>query len=132
MAKNVTLHINKTNPNNPKYTPVTVGSATYYYMFTGGNYGAGNGNGGNEFKVKDKIQTFTITFGATPGATYTFPPLAFINKNSSTDLTSANSSSKVVVLDICSKTGSWDYGVTVRVGTNGATFVCDPVIKNTW
>jgi len=107
-----------------------VGSVTYYYKFTGGN--SGNGDGGNEFKNQDTIETFKITFSATPGGTYTFPPSAFINKNGSTDLTSANSSSTVVVLDICSKTGTWNYGVTVRVGTGGATFVCDPVIRNTW
>ena len=134
MPRNVKLHINKTNPNNNSYKPVAVGNLTYYYKFTGGNYGSGSGsgNGSNEFKTKDKIETFKITFGATPGGTYTFPPSAFINKNGSTDLTSANSASTVVVLDICSKKGTWSYGVTVRVGTGGATFVCDPVIRNIW
>ena len=136
MAKNVKLFIQKDNPNDPKYKEVWASNnVKYYYRFNGGNSiknGSNENKGSNTFKTQDKIETFTITFGGTVGNTYKFTTSSFVNKNTSPDLTSANTDSKVVVLDICSKKGTWNYGVTVQVRPSGPTLVCDPVIKNTW
>lgn len=104
-------------------------STVFYYKYTGGNSGAGAGNGNNDFRVGPK-QTFDVTFQGNDDQTYRFQTDAFMNKDGAADLSGSNSDTTVIVTDQCSTVGSWNYGVKVEVIIGVEAFECDPVIVN--
>jgi len=107
------------------------GSKTFWYMYTGGNTPANNGN--NESKLpanpKDaKPESFYLKFTGQLKQDFEF--IGFSSSPDPAEITGSVNPDLVTVTDQNTKEGKYYWAVEVKEKSTGMTFYCDPGVIN--